>query len=464
MKMETKPKLYPLTAAQKMHFFTLKYCPEKQVLNIGTALTILDDIDFDILRQAIARAYERCESMRIRFVEGEDGELMQYIAPREERETEFFDFTGWKYEDAENLLKEWSERPFERLHSPMNRMVMIVMPNGYKGLYLNVDHMTMDSHAIIIFLKDLIEIYCSLKFDTEYPKPLASYEKSLVKELEYKGSARNGRDREYWMENIQESEPIFTDITGPQKLRAQREESGRPELRAVKITSDSVKARHRRFHLEKEPADRLLNFCRENRIPTVCLLLMGLRTYLSKMNNNEPDVSIKSTVARRGTLLEKKSGGTRIHFFPCRTIISEDTSFIDGIHIVQESQNAIFRHADFDPIECSGMRSKHYHNGPGESYECMSLTYQPMSMRANTAELGDLKYDCKWYSNGVAASPLYLTVMHSSFDDGLDFFFEYQIGRVTDDELEYLYYYLCKILFMGIENPGMPVGEILRTV
>lgn len=33
-------KLYPLTTAQKMHFFTLKYCPKKQVLNIGTGLTI----------------------------------------------------------------------------------------------------------------------------------------------------------------------------------------------------------------------------------------------------------------------------------------------------------------------------------------------------------------------------------------------------------------------------------------
>ena len=28
-------KLYPLTAAQKLHFYTLTYCPKKQVLNIG---------------------------------------------------------------------------------------------------------------------------------------------------------------------------------------------------------------------------------------------------------------------------------------------------------------------------------------------------------------------------------------------------------------------------------------------
>ena len=46
-------KLYPLTAAQKLHFYTLKYCPKKQVLNIGTSLTIKEDIDFRILKESI---------------------------------------------------------------------------------------------------------------------------------------------------------------------------------------------------------------------------------------------------------------------------------------------------------------------------------------------------------------------------------------------------------------------------
>ena len=41
----TEKKLYPLTYAQKLHFFTLRYCPKKQVLNIGTSLTIKEDIN-----------------------------------------------------------------------------------------------------------------------------------------------------------------------------------------------------------------------------------------------------------------------------------------------------------------------------------------------------------------------------------------------------------------------------------
>ena len=66
-------KKYPLTAAQRLHFYTLKYCPQKQVLNIGTSLTINIDINWSNLKVAIYKAYERCESMRIRFTEGENG-------------------------------------------------------------------------------------------------------------------------------------------------------------------------------------------------------------------------------------------------------------------------------------------------------------------------------------------------------------------------------------------------------
>lgn len=46
-------KLYPLAASQKMHYYTVSYCPNKAVLNIGTSLTIENDIDFNVLKESI---------------------------------------------------------------------------------------------------------------------------------------------------------------------------------------------------------------------------------------------------------------------------------------------------------------------------------------------------------------------------------------------------------------------------
>lgn len=460
--MNTEQKLYPLTAAQKLHFFTIKYCPKKQVLNIGISITIFDDIDFDILKQAIYKAYERCDAMRLRFKECDDT-VKQYIVPKEERDIEFFEFSHWKPEDAEKEMRRWTEIPFERYDSPMNKIVMISMPQGYKGIYLKVDHMTMDSHSIIIFTKDLIEIYCHMKYNTEFPKALESYEKALQKDLEYEDNSEAlKRDTKFWNDFLNQDEPMFTDVLGPEKLEKQRLEANNPNLRAAHIVSPNVEANIKYFHLEEEPSQKLINFCAENRIPFVCLLMMGLRTFLCKVNNNEEDISIKTTVARRGTLLEKKSGGTRIHFFPCRTIVKLDETFMDGLKKLQEAQNNIFRHANYDSIKLLNERAKHFNtNG---NYECMSLTYQPLTMKSKVGDLQGIKYKAEWYSNGVAASPLYLTVMHRSLDDGLDFCFEYQTGVINDDQLEYLYYYLCRIIFRGVEDSSRTVKEIIDIV
>ena len=156
-------KLYPLTAAQKLHFYTLKYCPKKQVLNIGTSLTIKEDIDFRILKESIYEAYSRCESMRLRLVTDLEGNVMQYVAEREERDIEFFDFSNWRMEDAEAKMREWTETTFDREDSPLNRVVMIVTPDNYKGIYLLVDHMTMDAQSLIVFLRDncILALACS---------------------------------------------------------------------------------------------------------------------------------------------------------------------------------------------------------------------------------------------------------------------------------------------------------------
>lgn len=453
-------KLYPLAASQKMHYYTVQYCPKKEVLNIGTSLTIETDINFDVLKESIYESYERCECMRIRFTQDENGEVMQYIAPKEERDIPFFEFSHWKQEDAENEMKKWTSVPFERFDSPMNKVVMISMPDGFKGVYLLVDHMTMDAQAIVLFLKDVIQVYCSKMYDYEYPKPLQSYVKALEKDLKYEaGSKSYEKDKKFWEEYLEQSEPIYTDATGDNLLQRQREAQNKPELRAAVGGIQSCDAEIAQFHLEPDPSDALVKFCEENQISLATLLLMAVRTYLQKVNNNEPDVSIQNTVSRRATLLEKLSGGSRVHFFPCRTIVNLDETFLQGCEKIRDSQNNIFRHANFNPIEFRAMRSKKYNNAPGESYEPMSLTYQPLSMR--TDDMPDIRYKSDWYTNGVAAQNLYLTVMHRSLDNGLDFCFEYKKEKYNYEDLEKIYYFITRIIFEGVNNPNKTIEEII---
>ena len=459
-------KVYPLTAAQRLHFFYQKYCPKKQVLNIGTSLTIGTELDWEVLRQSIYKAYERCESMRLRFAQDKEGTCYQYVVDREEREIEFVDFSGKTMEEAEDIMKTWSSVPFKRNDSPMNRIVMIHMPDGFNGIYLLVDHMTMDAQSLICFMKDIIEIYCNAKYEgVPYPKDMTSYIEQLEKDLAYEaGCKAKERDEAFFKGLIEHSEPMFNGIEGPQVLEEAREKYKDPDLRAATYLSQSVDSTVDVFHLEEVPTKRLMDFCVKYHVSLVCLLMMGLRTYLQKMNGND-DVSINTTIARRATVKEKKCGGTRIHTFPFRTVIPEEKTFLEGIYEIRDCQNAMFMHANYDSVDFFARRGKCYPHPDGLTYEPISLTYQPMTLQEKGLDkLGDIKYKTKWYPNGAAAQALYLTVMHRPEDNGLDFNFEHWIQAMPIEKLEYLYYYLCRIMFKGVENPDLTIAEIIKLV
>lgn len=468
MKTRKGNKVYPLTNAQKLHFYCLKYCPKKQVLNIGASLTIQVDLDRELLEKSIKKAISRCEAMRLRFAQDKEGNTWQYVVKEDDSVIEHFDFTGWTAEAAQKKMEEWTEIPFARFDSPMHHIVMIKLPDGFQGIYIAVDHMTMDAQSLIVFYRDIIELYCcEIYEDLPHPKEMSSYIKQLQKDLDYEdNSAASQKDREFFQNLIASSEPIFADIYGPGKLEAERRAENNPNLRAATNTSDNVDANITTFHLETEPSARLHRFCQDQQVSMTCLLLMGLRTYLQKENQFD-DISLTTTIARRATLSEKRSGGTRIHCFPFRTIVSRDDRFIEGIYKIRDMQNQYFRHANYSPSEYYAYRKEHYHLKDGQTYEALSLTYQPLSMRyegPGLDKLEGIQYRTSRYSNGVAAHTLYLTVSENPSDNGMDFCFEYQTGVVTPDKLRDIYYYLCRILFHGTEDCSRSVGEVIDWV
>ena len=87
MKTRKGYKVYPLTSAQKLHFYCLKYCPKKQVLNIGSSLTIQVDLDWDVLKSCIQEAIARCDTMRLRFTHDKEGSIYQYVVKEETRKS-----------------------------------------------------------------------------------------------------------------------------------------------------------------------------------------------------------------------------------------------------------------------------------------------------------------------------------------------------------------------------------------
>ncbi len=464
MKTRKGSKVYPLTSAQKLHYYSMKYCPKKQVLNIGSGLTIQVELEWDVLKQCINEAIMRCEALRVQFAEDKDGSVYQYVVKEPVAEIKHFDFSHWKEEDAHDKMTEWTSTPFDMYDTPMYEIVMIKMPDNFHGIYVKVNHLIMDAQSLIVFFKDIIELYSSKVYEeVPTPKEMASYLKQLEKDLAYEaGNSASQKDREFFENLISSSEPIFTDIYGTAKLDAERKRTGNPKQRAAVNTSDNVDANLANFELEEDASEKLMKFCEEHHVSMTCLLLMGLRTYLQKENGVD-DVSVSTTIARRATLMEKRCGGTRIHSFPFRTIVSREDSFLEGVFKIRDMQNQYFRHANYSPSEYYAFRRQYYKLENGQTYEPLALTYQPLTMKyegPGLDKLGDIQYNVRRYSNSACAHTLYLTVSHRP-SGGLDFCFEHQTGVVTYEKLQEVYYYLCRIIFRGIEDCTRTVGEII---
>ena len=58
---------------------------------------------------------------------------------------------------------------------------------------------------------------------------------------------------------------------------------------------------------------------------------------------------------------------------------------------------------------------------------------------------------------------MYLTVSHTE-DGSTCFSYHYQTVELEEHDMELLYYYMMRILFKGIAEPDMTIGEIMDAV
>ena len=217
------------------------------------------------------------------------------------------------------------------------------------------------------------------------------------------------------------------------------------------------------YHLEPYATQNLMDFCMNHQLSMTNLLLLGIRTYLSKVNNGQEDITIQNFISRRSTHDAWTSGGSRTIMFPCRTVISPETDFLSAAYEIQNMQNRIYMHSNYDPAFIVDEMRKRYHTPEHTSYESCYLTYQPMPVKVENEMLGTIRQHAKWFANGAATKKMYLTVSHTE-DGGMNFSYHYQTAHLEEHDMELLYYYMMRILFKGIAEPDMSIGEIMEQV
>lgn len=458
----------PITQAQSIMYYVYNsFGGNSPVLNIGTGYYWQGDFDIDLFRESLYEAMDRCDVIRLRFAPDKQFGLVQYLAEKSEITVEEVDLSHLSRDEAYREMKQWTYGMIDMFCKPLHTVRIIHLENDYHGMYIKFHHLAFDGYSVKVFLADVMAIYTHKRIGTPYPKPMKSYLEAAVKELEYLSSPQREEDKNYFIKLFStQSEPIFNDYLLENRLYKQRKENNAPNQRFVTLyDGDHPESKSKYFQVDADFTKTVMDACEKNGLSIACVLMTALRTTLSAFNRNEEDISHKFMVNRRGSLLEKKSGGIRMHFFTLRTQVSPDKSFREAVGIVEDAQNEIFLHSSFHTLEMYHIM--HQVRGTGsfnQTYDPMSFSYQPyMEMPAENEEQRK-SIISEWYNNDVSAQNMYLTVKHRPSDKGFEFIFEYRLNENPVKDVEVFYDEMIKVLKLGCENPEITIGEILNKI
>ena len=461
-----KVSAYPLIPAQSlMLYLSEHHSTDAPVLNIVTGYYWQGEFDTGLMKEALYEAMDRCDAIRLRFTKKPFNKVYQYLAQEHEIEIIEEDLTAMEWDYAHEFLKNRSHSIIDMWDKPVNEVRIIHLENNYHGIYMKLHHLAFDGYSAKLFLADALSIYLHKKYGMAYPKPMRRYRDMVEKELEYQKSEQHKKDKEFWKGTIKNyPEPIYTDYVRPSRLIQQRIEKNKPDLRKAEVLDANPESRTIKFSLDAETSEKLIKMCAERGLSVPCVLMMGMRSALSSFNNDEKDISYKIMVNRRATLLDKKAGGVRMHFYSMRNIVEPEMTFTQAVRVIEKAQNDIFAHSNISPMEAVILRHLAMKTGTRYTYECITFSYHPHFPMPYYGE--EMKNTSRgfWYNNDSSVQPLYLTVMHRANDNGLDFNFEYRIVNNPVDELHHFYDKIHDTLLMGIENPDVKVSEILEKI
>ena len=429
---------YSLTAAQKMHHNWIQDYKTQQVSGVSVVASLKAALDFGLLKKCIQLEFERYGCMRVRFTKpDEKGQVKQYIAEKETRDIPLKDLSGMSLADADRLMQQWAYETFDGDDIPLCDITMVKLPEGFNGFFIHMDHRLIDSCGLVVLEKDLKK---------------ANNGKRLAK------------DKKFWDDQLDAlGEPLYSDIQGPSVLEEARKKHGNKNLRSADIELKNLFVEVKDYYLEPEPTKNLIAFCMNHQLSMTNLLLLGIRTYLSKVNDGQEDITIQNFISRRSTHDEWTSGGSRTIMFPCRTVIPADMEFMAAAYEIQNVQNRIYMHSNYDPALIMEEMRRRYQTPEHTAYESCYLTYQPLPVKMDNPHLEQIPQHSKWFANGAATKKMYLTVSHTEHG-GMNFSYHYQTAHLQEHDMELLYYYMMRILFKGIAEPDMTIGEIMANV
>ena len=164
----------PVSFAQQRLWFLHQLNPQSTAYNVPVAVRLTGELQHEALERALGEIVRRHEVLRTVFADV-GGEPVQVITPARPFRVEVVNLGGLPPEaresEAQRLVTEEAERPFDLARGPMLRAQLLRLGEGDYIALLTMHHIVSDGWSIGVLVREVVTLYGAYALGEESPLP-----------------------------------------------------------------------------------------------------------------------------------------------------------------------------------------------------------------------------------------------------------------------------------------------------
>ena len=449
--MKTEKTCYELSPSQDVSYLQCKYSLFKCVINILPAITIADDVDFDLMEKAYNIVVERNDCLRIKFFKRK-GKLMQYF----EDSRPYKKIPVVKYDTEEKFnafIERYKKTAIDYLHGKVIEPNFIKTHDGKNMILFKVCHLVVDVYGLFVVFMDLLKVYNALKNGEELPPAPASFEEVVKRDIErHYDMRRETKHAEFFKDMLSDKpEPYYAGIHGPEDKSWQKQLKKNHRGMGMSFIRNDTEAY---IHLiGSDILTRVFDYCKANQVSPANFLFYTCSLTSAMLNNNVRNSLPLSLCNCRITQNEKTCAGSKVQSIACYTRYSYKKTFEENIKRFSASQAKLYMHVGFSDREFETMLHKAYHTSIFETYYSMAFSFVPFEVPDGI--------DFTIYSNGKGALAAYVIQLFDTKSNTMRMAYDVQTKTTTPEHVARFHEMYKNVLTQVLDNPQILLKDIV---
>jgi len=442
---------YPMTPGQDIIFVQQKFSYNKAISNINMMMVFEFEVDEQLMKQALVLAIQRNQSASMRLCK-ENKQPRQYFSDQLPENITLEDLSNLSPEMAEETIERWGQKKFPKgsFDTQLYRAKLVRLPSQELAVYFCVSHLIFDAFALITMAGDMIGIYRALKQQRPLPKASPSPLPVYQKQWDYLESPLLQEDIAFF-EDLYSEEMEYHSLNGRGSSEYVDGKRYGTTIRLWQLKAGFIDLR-----IPAKLVRGVEQLAERFQVPVQTFYMLALRNFMSKLDRSE-NITINHTVARRGTLAQKRAGGTMVNSCLFQMRQTNDMSLEAALNSMATYQMKLYRHTEIPYNEILKIIERKFKPPHMKGYSSIGLTFQPYAV----SQYPDMPIRLKRYNNGHTAMPIYITIMQVDATGDLLCNYEYTKGFIKEESIHRFHRYQLAMLEKIIDQPELTLQDLV---